>query len=82
MQDIHTRVFDWEQKKGSIILNGWTDASMLQWPPGYWADEFTVTCKTQKVTVKFDPASGTAEWQKYTGWLQDGRVVCVTVFND
>ena len=67
MQDIHARVFDWEQKKGSIILNGWTDASMLQWPPGYWADEFAVTGKTQKVTVKFDPASGTDEWQKYTG---------------
>jgi len=84
MQDVNSRLFDWDNDPYSVqaLIGGTAEASALGWPPGSpWPVQFKITGTKGECVMKLDPCGATRDLQTYLGYY-DGNVIRTTVFND
>jgi len=84
MQDVNSRLFDWDNDPYSVqvLISGTAEASELGWPPGVpWPVQFKLTGTKGECVMKLDPCGATRDLQTYLGYY-DGNVIRTTVFND
>lgn len=84
MQDVNSRLFDWDNDPYSVqaIISGTAEASELGWPPGVpWPVQFKIAGTKGECVMKLDPCGATRDLQTYLGYY-DGNYIRATVFND
>jgi len=85
MQDVNSRLFDWDNDPYSVqaIISGTAEASELGWPPGVlWPVQFKITGTKGECVMRLDPCGPHhRDLQTYLGYY-DGNVIRATVFND
>jgi hypothetical protein len=84
MQDVNSRLFDWDNDPYSVqaIISGTAEASELGWPPGVpWPVQFKIAGTKGECVMRLDPCGATRDLQTYLGYY-DGNVIRATVYND